>query len=193
MVLYNIWGEKNVAIIGIDLGTTNSLVSCFINGKCVIIPNALGEKLTPSVVSVLENGEFIVGKAAKERLVTNPMYTAAAFKRYMGTDKKYYLGEHVLTPTDLSSIVIKSLKADAESYLNTEITEAVISVPAYFNDKQRRATKQAGEFAISSTVGILFSEDIIDKNYYDMLLLRLKKLLTYPESYFKNLDWNQKL
>jgi hypothetical protein len=89
--------------------------------------------------------------------------------------------------------VIKSLKADAESYLNTEITEAVISVPAYFNDKQRRATKQAGEFAISSTVGILFSEDIIDKNYYDMLLLRLKKLLTYPESYFKNLDWNQKL
>lgn len=147
MWYYIIYGEKNVAIIGIDLGTTNSLVSCFINGKCVIIPNALGEKLTPSVVSVLENGEFIVGKAAKERLVTNPMYTAAAFKRYMGTDKKYYLGEHVLTPTDLSSIVIKSLKADAESYLNTEITEAVISVPAYFNDKQRRATKQAGELA----------------------------------------------
>ncbi|TYQ15684.1 UNVERIFIED_CONTAM: molecular chaperone HscC [Acetivibrio alkalicellulosi] len=136
-----------MTIIGIDLGTTNSLVSCFIDKECIIIPNALGENLTPSVVSVLKSGEFIVGRAAKERLITNPQLTASVFKRYMGTNKKYKLGKYELTPTELSSIVIKSLKSDAESYLNTEIKEAVISVPAYFNDKQRRATKQAGEMA----------------------------------------------
>ncbi|MDQ2085081.1 molecular chaperone HscC [Herbivorax sp. ANBcel31] len=136
-----------MSIIGIDLGTTNSSVSCFIDKECIIIPNALGENLTPSVVSVLKSGEFIVGGAAKERLITNPQLTASVFKRYMGTNKKYKLGKYDLTPTELSSIVIKSLKSDAESYLNTEIKEAVISVPAYFNDKQRRATKQAGEMA----------------------------------------------
>ncbi|NLL07138.1 MAG: molecular chaperone HscC [Clostridiaceae bacterium] len=134
-------------IVGIDLGTTNSLVSCFINDECVIIPNALQENLTPSVVSVLENDEILLGKAAKERLITHPQLTAAAFKRYMGTNKKYNLGKHTFTPTELSSFVLKSLKADAEAFLKTEITEAVISVPAYFNDQQRRATKQAGEMA----------------------------------------------
>ncbi|HEX9059312.1 MAG TPA: molecular chaperone HscC, partial [Clostridia bacterium] len=134
-------------IIGIDLGTTNSLVSCFMDNECIIIPNALGENLTPSCVSVLENGEIIVGRAAKERLVTHPQLSAGAFKRYMGTNKKYIMGKHTFTPTELSSFVLKSLKADAEAYLTTEIKEAVISVPAYFNDQQRRETKQAGEIA----------------------------------------------
>jgi len=136
-----------MSIIGIDLGTTNSLVSCFINNECVIIPNALQEKFTPSVVSVDENGEILVGRAAKERLITHPHLTAAAFKRYMGTNKKYNLGKYTFTPTELSSFVLRSLKADAEAFLQKEITEAVISVPAYFNDQQRRATKQAGEMA----------------------------------------------
>ena len=136
-----------MSIIGIDLGTTNSLVSCFINSECVIIPNALQEKLTPSVVSVDENGEILVGRAAKERLITHPHLTAAAFKRYMGTNKKYNLGKYTFTPIELSSFVLRSLKADAEAFLQKEITEAVISVPAYFNDQQRRATKQAGEMA----------------------------------------------
>ncbi len=134
-------------IVGIDLGTTNSLVSCFINNECVLIPNALQENLTPSVVSIIENDEILVGRAAKERLITHPQLTAAAFKRYMGTNKKYNLGKYTFTPTELSFFVLKSLKADAEAYLKTEITEAVISVPAYFNDQQRRATKQAGDMA----------------------------------------------
>ncbi|ANY69062.1 molecular chaperone HscC [Paenibacillus sp. BIHB 4019] len=134
-------------IIGIDLGTTNSLVTCYVNGECVIIPNALGEKLTPSVVSVLETGEIITGSAAKERLVTHPHLTAAVFKRHMGTVKNYDLEKYIFTPTELSAIVLKALKADAESYLGSEVTEAIISVPAYFNDHQRRATKEAGQLA----------------------------------------------
>lgn len=134
-------------IIGIDLGTTNSLVSVFLDGNPVIIPNSLGENLTPSVVSVLENNEIVTGRIAKERQITHPHLTASSFKRYMGTNKVYNLGKYKFTPVELSSFVIKSLKADAEAYLGTTITEAVISVPAYFNDSQRRATKQAGELA----------------------------------------------
>lgn len=134
-------------IIGIDLGTTNSLVSVFLDGKPVIIPNSLGENLTPSVVSVLDNYEVVTGKIAKERLITHPHVTAGSFKRYMGTTKVYSLGKFNFTPVELSSFVIKSLKADAEEYLGISVTEAVISVPAYFNDAQRRATKQAGELA----------------------------------------------
>lgn len=133
-------------IVGIDLGTTSSLVSCFQSDKCILIPNALGEVLTPSVVSVLGD-EILVGKAAKERLYTHPDVTVSAFKRFMGTDKKYRLGRFSFTPIELSSLIIKSLKADAEAFLQETVMEAVISVPAYFNDKQRRATKQAGELA----------------------------------------------
>ncbi len=138
---------RNVPIIGIDLGTTYSLVSCYVDNECIIIPNAEGERLTPSVVSVFENGDVIVGRAAKERFTTYPKVTAAAFKRYMGTNKKYSLGKYSFTPTELSSFIIKSLKADAEAFLKCKISEAVISVPAYFNDEQRRATKYAGELA----------------------------------------------
>jgi len=134
-------------IVGIDLGTTNSLISYFKDGKSQIIKNVHNERLTPSVVSVLENGEIIIGQAAKERLYTHPHLTAAAFKRFMGTKKKYTLGKYTFTPVELSSLVLKSLKADAEVALGECIEEAVISVPAYFNEQQRRATKQAGELA----------------------------------------------
>lgn len=134
-------------MIGIDLGTTNSLAACWTEGGPVIIPNVLGERLTPSIVSVDENGEILVGQIAKERLITHPELTAAAFKRYMGTEKVFRLGRYSFSPEELSSFVVKALKADAEAYLGQEVTEAVISVPAYFNDTQRKATKRAAEIA----------------------------------------------
>lgn len=136
-----------MTMIGIDLGTTNSLAACWTEGGPVIIPNVLGERLTPSIVSVDENGEILVGQIAKERLITHPELTAAAFKRYMGTEKVFRLGRYSFSPEELSSFVVKALKADAEAYLGQEVTEAVISVPAYFNDTQRKATKRAAEIA----------------------------------------------
>lgn len=134
-------------IIGIDLGTTNSLVAYFSETGPKIIPNSFGENLTPSVVSLGENEEIFVGKIAKERQITNPEQTAAVFKRSMGTKKEYHLGNKTFLPEELSSFILKKLKEDAQQYLNTDITEAVISTPAYFNDAQRRATKTAGELA----------------------------------------------
>ena len=134
-------------IIGIDLGTTNSLVACFRNGNAEIIPNRLGKHLTPSVVSVDEEGTVYVGETAKERGILHPLETARVFKRSMGTDKQYNLGGKTFRAEELSSLVLRSLKEDAEVYLGEEITEAIISVPAYFNDMQRKATKQAGELA----------------------------------------------
>lgn len=136
-----------MSMIGIDLGTTNSLVAYWDKDQAVIIPNVLGEHLTPSIVSVDENGSILVGRIAQERLITHPHLTASTFKRFMGTEKKYSLGQHTFTPEELSSFVLKSLKADAEAHLGVEITEAVISVPAYFNDSQRKATKRAAEIA----------------------------------------------
>lgn len=136
-----------MAIIGIDLGTTNSLMSIYRNGHCELIPNALGDILTPSVVSIDSNNIVYVGSVARERLVSHPSETAAAFKRCMGTNKIYTLNNHSYTPEELSSFVLKKLKEDASQYLNEEIDEAVISVPAYFNDAQRAATKRAGELA----------------------------------------------
>lgn len=136
-----------MAMIGIDLGTTNSLVAHWTSNGPAIIPNVHGELLTPSIVSLDDNGEILVGQIAKERLITHPAVTASTFKRYMGTEKTYRLGRHTFTPEELSSFVIKSLKADAEAYLGVEVTEAVISVPAYFNDTQRKSTKKAAEIA----------------------------------------------
>ncbi|MCM1283364.1 MAG: molecular chaperone HscC [Muribaculaceae bacterium] len=135
-----------MSIIGIDLGTTNSLVSVYRNGKIEQIPNALGEYLTPSVVSI-DGKEILVGSVAKERLVTHPEDTAAAFKRKMGTEQTIALGNQKFSPQELSAFVLKQLKADAESYLGEEVKEAVISVPAYFNDNQRAATREAGLLA----------------------------------------------
>ena len=134
-------------IVGIDLGTTNSLISYFENEEAKIIPNRLGDNLTPSVVSIDEEGTVYIGKTAKERKLTFPDQSADVFKRSMGTGKLFKLGERELSAEELSSLVLKSLKEDAESYLGYEVKEAVISVPAYFNDAQRKATKRAGEMA----------------------------------------------
>ncbi len=134
-------------IVGIDLGTTNSLIAYMSEDGVKVIPNKLGDNLTPSVVSVDDDGIVYVGKTARERKQLFPLQTAEVFKRSMGTGRKFTLGEHTFTAEELSSLVLKSLKEDAEAYLNEEIKEAVISVPAYFNDAQRKATKKAGELA----------------------------------------------
>ena len=134
-------------IIGIDLGTTNSLAAYYTDEGPHIIPNRLGERLTPSVVSVDEEDNFYVGKTAEERMRLYPNTSAAVFKRDMGSDKKYTLGKREFTAEELSSFVLRSLKEDAEEFLGEEVTEAVISVPAYFNDMRRKATKRAGELA----------------------------------------------
>ncbi|MGN0390811.1 MAG: Hsp70 family protein [Wujia sp.] len=134
-------------IVGIDLGTTNSLIAYFDGESAKVIPNRLGDTLTPSVVSVDDDGIVYVGKTAKERKLLYPDQTADVFKRSMGTTKEYKLGKRTFSAEELSSLVLKSLKEDAEVYLGTEIEEAVISVPAYFNDAQRKATKKAGELA----------------------------------------------
>jgi molecular chaperone HscC len=136
-----------MAIIGIDLGTTNSLVSCWTEDGAVIIPNSLGQNLTPSVVSIDDNGDMLVGQIAKERQISHPELSASVFKRNMGTKKKYTLGTKEFIPEELSAILLKALKEDAEHFLGTKVTEAVISVPAYFSDAQRKATKRAGELA----------------------------------------------
>lgn len=134
-------------IIGIDLGTTNSLVSVFEEGQPRLIKNASGRELTPSVVGLSEDNEILIGEAAKERLSTHPELTAARFKRIMGTSRKTKLGDVELSPEELSSYVLRSLKADAEADLGRTVTEAVISVPAYFNDPQRKATINAAKLA----------------------------------------------
>lgn len=136
-----------MSIIGIDLGTTNSLACICKDGKTVLIPNSLGQTLTPSVVSIDESGEIYVGAVAKERLISHPETSVASFKRYMGTDKVFTLSGQNFTPQELSSFVLRQLKEDAERFLGEEVTEAVISVPAYFNDNQRYATKEAGKLA----------------------------------------------
>ena len=138
-----------MAIIGIDLGTSNSLVSIWTDSGATLVPNGLGEVLTPSVISLDEEGALLVGRAARERLVTAPERTASEFKRFMGTDKKYTLANKAFTPEELSSLILRKLKDDADIWLarnrpGENITEAIVSVPAYFNDNQRAATKRAG-------------------------------------------------
>ncbi|MHC6224493.1 Hsp70 family protein [Pseudomonas sp. X10] len=135
------------SLLGIDLGTTNSLIAAWKDGKAQLIPNALGEVLTPSVVSVDDDGSILVGKAARARLTTHPRRTAAAFKRFMGSDKRFELGEHRFSPEELSALVLGSLKQDAEAWLGCPVSEAVISVPAYFSDEQRKRTLFAAELA----------------------------------------------
>ena len=136
-----------MAIIGIDLGTTNSLAAVWRNGKSELIPNSLGEYLTPSVVSVDDDGSILVGAAARDRLISHPERTAAGFKRSMGTSRRYELGGRYFTAEDLSSFVLRRLREDAEAYLGEVVDEAVVSVPAYFAEAQRSATKRAGALA----------------------------------------------
>jgi len=134
-------------ILGIDLGTTNSLAAVFRNGKITVIPNRLGSVLTPSVVSVDPEGTVYVGETAAERKSTDPANTVSVFKRAMGTERLYELQGKKYKAEDLSALVLRSLKEDAEAFLGETVDEAVISVPAYFNDRQRKATKKAGELA----------------------------------------------
>lgn len=134
-------------IIGIDLGTTNSLCAVFEDGKPRLITNAHNDLLTPSVVGILQDGQVVVGAAAKELRVTQPDRCASTFKRHMGTNQRITIADREFSAVELSSLVLKSLKQDAEADLGQQVHEAVITVPAYFNDHQRKATKQAGEIA----------------------------------------------
>ncbi len=134
-------------IIGIDLGTTNSCVAVMEGGKPVIIANTEGARTTPSVVAFTKTGERLVGEPAKRQAVTNSDKTIASIKRHMGTDYKVTIDDKKYSPQEISAMVLQKLKADAESYLGEKVTEAVITVPAYFNDAQRQATKDAGKIA----------------------------------------------
>ena len=134
-------------VIGIDLGTTNSCVSVLEGGEPVVIANAEGNRTTPSVVAFAKNGERLVGETAKRQAITNPDRTIASIKRHMGTDHKVEIDGKAYTPQDISAMILSKLKADAESYLGEKVTEAVITVPAYFTDSQKQATKDAGKIA----------------------------------------------
>lgn len=134
-------------LIGIDLGTTNSLVAVMRDGKPHLIPNALGDTLTPSAISLSEDNTVLVGRAARDRALTHPAQSAMAFKRFMGTNRITRLGNKNFRAEELSSLVLRALKEDAERFLGETVTEAVITVPAYFNDAQRQATRIAGELA----------------------------------------------
>lgn len=134
-------------IIGIDLGTTNSCVSVIEGGEPVVIPNAEGARTTPSVVAFTKDGERIVGSVAKRQAITNPDRTIASIKRHMGSDYKVNIDGKAYTPQEISAIILQKLKSDAEAYLGDKVTEAVITVPAYFTDAQRQATKDAGKIA----------------------------------------------
>ena len=134
-------------IIGIDLGTTNSCVSVMEGGEAVVIPNAEGNRTTPSVVAFSKNGERLVGQIAKRQAVTNPDNTVISIKRKMGTADKVNIEGDSFSPQEISAMILQKLKADAENYLGQKVTQAVITVPAYFNDSQRQATKDAGKIA----------------------------------------------
>ncbi len=134
-------------IIGIDLGTTNSCVSVMEGGEPVVIANAEGARTTPSVVGFTKDGERLIGQVAKRQAITNPDRTIASIKRHMGTDHKVHIDDKSYTPEEISAMILSKLKADAEAYLGEKVTDAVITVPAYFNDSQRQATKNAGTIA----------------------------------------------
>ena len=134
-------------IIGIDLGTTNSCVSVMEGGEAVVIPNAEGNRTTPSVVAFSKNGERLVGQIAKRQAVTNPENTVISIKRKMGSDAKVNIDGDTFSPQEISAMILQKLKGDAESYLGQKVTQAVITVPAYFSDSQRQATKDAGKIA----------------------------------------------
>ena len=134
-------------IIGIDLGTTNSCVSVIEGGEPVVIPNAEGARTTPSIVAFSKDGERMVGNVAKRQAITNPEKTISSIKRHMGSDYKVNIDGKAYTPQEISAIILQKLKSDAEAYLGEKVTEAVITVPAYFTDSQRQATKDAGKIA----------------------------------------------
>ncbi|MBQ5544271.1 MAG: molecular chaperone DnaK, partial [Clostridia bacterium] len=134
-------------VIGIDLGTTNSCVAVMEGGDAVVIANAEGNRTTPSVVAFSKSGERMVGQVAKRQAITNPERTISSIKREMGTDHRVTIDEKKYTPQEISAMILTKLKTDAENYLGSKVTEAVITVPAYFTDSQRQATKDAGKIA----------------------------------------------
>jgi molecular chaperone DnaK len=134
-------------VIGIDLGTTNSCVAVMEGGEAVVIPNPEGNRTTPSVVGFKKDGERVVGETAKRQAITNPDRTISSIKRHIGTNHKEKIDDKEYTPQEISAIILQKLKADAEAYLGQSVTQAVITVPAYFNDSQRQATKDAGKIA----------------------------------------------
>src|SRR5688500_17290367 len=133
--------------VGIDLGTTNSVVSVLEAGDPVVIPNAEGQRTTPSVVAFSKSGEILVGEVAKRQSITNPDRTVRSVKRHMGADWSIEIDGKKWLPQEVSAQILAKLKRDAESYLGDKVTQAVITVPAYFDDGQRQATKEAGEIA----------------------------------------------
>jgi len=139
---------KNEYVVGIDLGTTNSVIAWIKpDGSVEVIPNAEGARTTPSIVSFTKSGEIIVGEPAKRQLILNSDRTIKSIKRKMGSDYKVRIDDKEYTPQEISALVLKKLKKDAEEYLNGDIKKAVITCPAYFNDAQRQATKEAGIIA----------------------------------------------
>ena len=134
-------------VIGIDLGTTNSCVAVMEGGEAVVIPNAEGNRTTPSVVAFSKTGERMVGQVAKRQAITNPDRTISSIKREMGSDHRVSIDGKSYTPQEISAMILQKLKSDAEAYLGSTVTEAVITVPAYFTDAQRQATKDAGKIA----------------------------------------------
>ena len=160
-------------IIGIDLGTTNSCVAVMEGGEPVVIPNPEGNRTTPSVVAFSQNGERLVGQIAKRQAVTNPEHTVISIKRDMGSDKKVKIEDDEFTPQEISAMILQKLKSDAENYLGSEVKQAVITVPAYFSDSQRQATKDAGRIAGLEVLRIIneptaaalaFGMDKVDKD-----------------------------
>src|SRR5688572_32144874 len=133
--------------VGIDLGTTNSVVAVLEGGEPTVIANAEGARTTPSIVAFAKNGEVLVGEVAKRQAVTNVERTIRSVKRHMGTDWSQKVDDKEFTPQQISAFILQKLKRDAESYLGETVTDAVITVPAYFSDAQRQATKEAGEIA----------------------------------------------
>lgn len=144
-----------MAVLGIDLGTSNSLVGYWNGEKVELIDNVFGKKLTPSVVGIDDNGDILIGEVAKQRLITHPECTVSTFKRYMGTDKKYAMEKYTFTPIELSAILLNTLKEDAEHFLKQECRQAIISVPAYFNNIQREATIEAAKLAGLEVLNII--------------------------------------
>ena len=132
-------------VIGIDLGTTNSCVAVMEGGEPVVIPNSEGNRTTASVLGISKTGERLVGQVAKRQAITNPDNTVSSIKRHMGTDYKVTVAGTAYTPQEISAMILQKLKADAEAYLGEGVSEAVITVPAYFTDSQRQATKDAGK------------------------------------------------
>ena len=165
-------------IIGIDLGTTNSCVAVMEGGEPVVIPNAEGSRTTPSVVAFSKNGERLVGQIAKRQAVTNPTNTVISIKRKMGTNEKVDIDGEKFSPQEISAMILQKLKADAENYLGQKVTQAVITVPAYFSDSQRRATKDAGKIAGVEVLRII-NEPTAAALAYGMDKEKKKKIMIY--------------